>query len=133
MLVAPISSLNAAIAASLTIPLKSAPVFPSVRSETSSRFTSSAKETALAWTCNASRRSSGVFNAPTSKIKSNLPGLVSAGSKASSRFVVAMTRTDDDDDDDEGELVLILLVLLLILLKPSISVSKAESTRAAES
>ena len=132
MLVAPISSLNAAIAASLTIPLISAPVFPSVRSETSSRFTSSAKETALAWTCNASRRSSGVFNAPTSKIKSNLPGLVSAGSKASNRFVVAMTRTDDDDDD-EGELVLILLVLLLILLKPSISVSKAESTRAAES
>ena len=48
MLVAPISSRKAAKAASLTIPLKSAPVFPSVRSEISWRFTSSAKETALA-------------------------------------------------------------------------------------
>ena len=128
MLVAPISSRKAAKAASLTIPLKSAPVFPSVRSEISWRFTSSAKETALAWTHNASRRSSGVFNVPTSKIKSNLPGLVIAGSNASKRFVVAMTRTADDEDDDDEE-----LVLILSLLKPSISVSKAESTRAAES
>ena len=132
------SSLNAAKAASLTIPLRSAPVLPSVCSEMSSRFTSSAKETVLEWMRKASRRSSGVFNAPTSKIKSNLPGLVRAGSRASNRFVVAMTKTDgvdDDNDNNDGNDVdeELLLLLVLILLKPSISVSKAESTRAAES